>query len=78
MDAFIRYEHHDSEVWVREDLKGTHRRHCLCWSPCQLFRPGEVNNCPKAQKLYKLCVEEKMTTPVFECPDFQPPECVAE
>lgn len=29
---FVKYNHHGKEVWVREDLKGTHREHCLCFN----------------------------------------------
>lgn len=63
---FIQYEHHGNKVWAREDLRGTHREHCLCYS-CSLFRPGETTNCVIAQELYELDVKHNLTTPVFEC-----------
>jgi len=66
---FAQYEHHDAVVWVRSDLKGKHRQHCLCWS-CKKFKPGKEDNCPRARELYELCVKNNMTTPVFECPFF--------
>ena len=70
MSRYTKYEHHGLEVWVRTDLKGTHRQHCLCHS-CEKFRPeNRDDNCSKANRLYQLCVDEGMTTPVFECPDF--------
>ena len=69
----IQYYHHARLVSVREDLWGKHRDHCLCFEPCSRFFPSEPErNCPKARRLFKLCVEEGMTTPVFECPDFSP------
>lgn len=70
MSMFIKYNHHGADVSVRSDLQGKHRQYCLCWS-CQKFKPNSEENCPKAQKLYRICVEENLTTPVFECPDFE-------
>lgn len=68
--SFEQYEHHGEVVWVGSELKGKHRDHCLCFS-CEKFLPGDENNCPKAQKLFNLCVEENMVTPVYECPEFE-------
>jgi hypothetical protein len=64
---FIVYEHHKRKVWVRKDLKGTHREHCLCYS-CQRFPASE--KCPIAQALYEFDVQHGLTTPVYECPNF--------
>ena len=67
--AIERYVHHGREVAVDSDLKGKHRSHCLCFI-CDRFNPGASDNCPIAQKLYGLCVEHNLVTPVYECPDF--------
>lgn len=64
------YEHHGATVSVATELKGKHREHCLCFG-CAKFNPGTTDNCPKAQRLFQLCVEEHMVTPVYECPDFR-------
>jgi hypothetical protein len=69
MASIVTYEHHGATVFVDEKLKGTHRQHCLCFK-CDSFKPGSPNNCPIAQKLYELCVEYNLTTPVYECPVF--------
>ena len=69
--AIVTYEHHGVTVFVEEKLKGTHRDHCLCFK-CDSFKPGSPENCSKAQRLYQLCVDEGMTTPVFECPVYRP------
>jgi hypothetical protein len=67
---YVRYEHHGKMVTVREDLKGKHREHCLCWT-CPLFKPeNRENSCPRANLLYALDVALGMTTPVWECPDY--------
>ena len=66
MEKIIQYKHHDTVVSVREELKGTHSKVCLCYI-CKKFKPGEKDNCRKANRLYQLCVEEDMVTPVFEC-----------
>jgi hypothetical protein len=41
--TFIQYEHHGNKVWVRSDLKGTHRSNCLCYS-CDRFKPEDWEN----------------------------------
>lgn len=67
--AFEQYEHHGKTVWVRSNLKGAHRVHCLCYS-CEGFLPGNSLNCMLAQTLYQLCVDFNVVTPVWECPQF--------
>lgn len=68
--TYEQYEHHGTNVWVRSDLKGTHRDNCLCFAPCAKFKPGEPDNCPIAQRLFELDVEHGLVTPVYECPEF--------
>jgi hypothetical protein len=65
-----KYVHHGAEVFVRSDLKGKHHGHCLCWI-CGNFKPGKPENCAIAQKLYEICVEHDLVTPVHECPKFK-------
>jgi len=71
----IRYIHRwglkSREVAAFTDLIGEHRAHCLCHS-CDKLKLGEVrsDNCPIANKLYAVCVEHDVVTPVFECPNF--------
>ena len=67
---YEQYEHHGAKVWVRSDLKGKHRDHCLCHS-CTKFKPGTNENCSRAAHLYTFCVLLDMTTPVWECPEFK-------
>ena len=66
---FEQYVHHNERVWVRSDLKGQHREHCLCYS-CHGFHPGTARNCTLAQELYEFDVKHGVTTPVWECPLF--------
>ena len=70
MGTFTRYAHHDVEVWVRDDLKGRHRQHCLCHS-CEQFKPAMEHNCLIAQSLFMTDVEFSIVTPVWECPEFK-------
>lgn len=66
------YVHHNRHVWVRSDLKGTHREHCLCYE-CSLFFPDDVeHNCVVAQSIYSLNCTAGVTTPVYECEQFVP------
>lgn len=70
MRHFELYKHHgEAPVWVRSDLKGKHREHCLCYS-CKRFHPGSPGNCPIARGLYENCVTNDLVTPVWECPKF--------
>ena len=69
--AFEQYIHHESRNWVRSDLKGKHRDHCLCYD-CVNFHPGDPDaNCSTAQDIYENCVERDLVTPVWECPGFR-------
>ena len=71
MSKIVRYVHHGQVVSVREDLKGTHREHCLCFQ-CANFKPDDaLHNCPIAQDTYMNCVKHGVVTPVFECPKFK-------
>lgn len=67
-----RYTHHGREVVVISTLKGRHREHCLCFQGCRHFKPGAADNCEIAQATYENCVKFGTTTPVFECPKFEP------
>lgn len=64
----------EAQVFARSETIGLHRMFCLCWQKCQSFKPGQPDNCPIAQKLYLICVEHSLTTPVFECPVYKAPE----
>jgi hypothetical protein len=74
-NGFEQYEHHGKLVWCQTRLKGKFRGpkgHCLCTWPCALFKPGQPDNCRKAQRNYEMCLEEDLVTPVYECVDFIP------
>jgi len=68
---FEEYEHHRKKVWVRTELKGKHRTHCLCYS-CARFDPNDVpeKKCRIANLVYAVCLAEDLTLPVWECPKF--------
>lgn len=68
------YEHYGRKVWTRSDLKGTHRDRCLCYVPCRFFKPNQPDNCEIAQAVLAVDVKFGLTTPVFECPKFEPLE----
>jgi hypothetical protein len=62
----VEYEHHGRIVSVMAGNRGKHRRNCICYS-CAQFKPGQPDNCAKAQELYELCKRQGVTTPVWEC-----------
>ncbi|NTW33724.1 MAG: hypothetical protein HGB12_14070 [Bacteroidetes bacterium] len=72
MNKIIKYEHHGKEVSVREDLKGTHAKHCLCFENCEFFKPNTIDNCLIAQSLFEFDIDYGVTTPVFECVKYNP------
>ena len=53
-----------SNNWVRSDLKGKHRDHCLCWS-CERYP------CQTSKDTYANCKKHKIVTPVWECEYFK-------
>lgn len=69
--VIVKYEHHGVEVSVREDLKGKHREHCLCYQCSRFNIDDRDKNCPIANLLYRFCVLTSCTTPVWECPQFR-------
>lgn len=70
-NKYERYNHHDTNVWVRSDLKGLHRKYCLCHSCKKLNMIDRNKNCPIAKDLFNNCVKHNVVTPVFECPNFE-------
>jgi hypothetical protein len=70
VSAVEKYQHHGIVVSVRSDLKGRHREHCLCFTCSKFTLANRDGNCSKANALYALDVAFGMTTPVWECPDF--------
>lgn len=71
MDPIITFKHHGVMVKAFMDIAHLHTEHCMCFRGCAKFHPGEPTNCKKAQRLYELCVEEDIVTPVYECPDYE-------
>ena len=70
--SYLSYCHHNPQnpVWVRKDLQGKHREHCLCWS-CGSFTPdNHEGNCEVANVLFAICSAFDIVTPVWECPFF--------
>ncbi len=69
--SYICYEHHHRAMWVRQDLRGRHREHCLCYR-CESFTPeNREQNCPIANEVYRLCCEAGLVLAVWECEHFR-------
>ncbi len=69
----VKYRHHGNEVSVDEELKGQHRKHCLCWQGCIHFQPElPLIHCPIASALYQFDIDHGLVTPVYECPKYEP------
>jgi len=66
-----KYEHHGRMVWVDSELKGKHRDHCLCHKCCRFIPDDREENCPIANVVYRVNVLTGITTPVWECPEFE-------
>lgn len=67
---YVEYEHYGNKVKVRKELKGHHRRYCLCHEHCVHFKPNTDDNCEIAQAVYDNCVKFGIVTPMWECPKF--------
>jgi hypothetical protein len=68
---YEKYKHHGQEVWVRSDLKGKHREHCLCMFCKKLDVLNRHKNCPIANAVFKNCKQFNLVTPMWECPKFE-------
>ena len=66
---YEQYEHHGEVVTVRSDLKGKHRKVCMCYS-CDKFKPEAPERCKIAHALYELVVKFRIVAPVWECAEF--------
>ena len=66
----VKYNHHGVEVSVISELKGKHRDHCLCFR-CKKFDFDPAKNCPIANLLFAVCIQCHITTPVYECKEFE-------
>jgi sarcosine oxidase delta subunit len=68
----VKYKHHDGEVvFVRKDLKGKHREHCLCFQCSRFFPEDRGENCVTAELVFAVDRECGLVTPVWECPFYQ-------
>jgi len=70
MATYSQYNHHGTEVWAEDTLKGKHRSHCLCFN-CDNFNPTTGSKCPIAAELYQFSVRHNTVNPVYECPIFK-------
>jgi hypothetical protein len=69
---YASFEHHGKTVFSVCGLRGKHRKYCLCFQ-CSKFKPDKRDeNCAIANDVYNLCIAHNLTTPVFECPEFNP------
>lgn len=66
----LKYNHYGTEVFVRNDLKGKHREHCLCYICGSLDTNNPDNNCPIANILFAISKGFALVFPVYECPNF--------
>ena len=63
--------HHGRYVKALRKMAGKHRKHCLCHQGCKKFKPGSADNCPVAERLFKLDKKFDLVTPVYECPYYE-------
>ena len=67
---FDQYMYQGITRWVRHDLSGRHKEHCLCHA-CEKFKPEELDeNCEHAQMLFDTARLFHMVIAVWECPGF--------
>ncbi|HNW92866.1 MAG TPA: hypothetical protein PKM88_08160 [bacterium] len=57
-------------TWVRSDLCGRQKEHCLCWA-CRAFQPErEDKGCPAIRAVLQLATKRRLVLPVWECAAF--------
>ena len=62
-------KHSGSPAVESHPVMQNHREVCLCYR-CGEFKPGQDDNCPIAQAMYRMCVDHDLVTPVVRCPKF--------
>lgn len=70
-EFFKQYDHNGRQVWVRTNLLGRHKDHCLCFRCKKLNLVDKDKSCPVASILYAFNVAHNIVTPVWECPNFE-------
>ena len=70
MPKFVKYNHHNSDRYVREDLIGKHKEYCLCYS-CEKFKPNTAENCDIAGSLHAFDVRNNVRALIWDCPEFE-------
>ena len=60
----------DVRTWVRKDLKGRQKEHCMCWN-CRKFMPEtDHKGCSIIREVLKLASINNIVLPVWECAVF--------
>ena len=59
--------HYKAAVWVNPTTELIRREECFCWN-CDNLKPGQPDNCVKAEKLYQICKNEDLALIVTRCP----------
>ena len=68
--GMVKAAHNGSTVWVRADLQGRQKEHCICWS-CRKFQPDTADKgCPIICSVLQLAVQKGVILPVWACPVF--------
>ena len=68
--GMVKAVHNGSTVWVRADLQGRQKEHCICWS-CRKFQPDTADKgCPIICSVLQLAAEKGVILPVWACPVF--------
>jgi len=62
-------EHFRVIVWVNLFTESIREKQCMCINDCcNLNIKDRKKNCPMANELYDLCVQDNLATIVFSCP----------
>lgn len=63
----VQVDKYGKSVWENPTLESIRREECLCHH-CDNFRPGgSEENCQIASKLYQICKDHGVATPVSRC-----------
>lgn len=64
--------HYGKEVWVNPTTETLRRNECLCLNGCANMKPGQLDHCPIAQRLYQVCMDGNVALAVTRCGLYKP------
>jgi hypothetical protein len=65
----IQEKHYGEVVWVNLTTERLRQDECLCLN-CGKLKPGQPDNCQRAQAFYEICVQANIAIIITRCRDW--------